>query len=108
MQASLVRAGLELLGASENDPMPRAVRGWRSLRYANLEPALSLSVLMRASLPARFVTIWVLDPQEPSATRVAAGARRVSLAAGAVKLNPIGSLDPIDSVHVAARPSSSG
>ncbi len=90
------------------DPVPRAVRGWRSLRYARIEPALSLSVTMRASLPARFVTVWILGPDEPFVTPIEAQGRRLSLAAGTVELNPLGSKDPISAANAIARSSGAG
>ena len=108
MQVNLVRAGVDVLGASEKEALPREVRGWRSLRYASREPALSLTMRMQASLPARFVTIWVMSPDETLATLVDPSGRTLSLSAGTVELNPIGSPDPIASVRVSARPSGSG
>jgi hypothetical protein len=108
MQVNLVRAGLDVFGVSEDDPVPREVRGWRSLRYASLEPALSLTLRMQASLPARFVTIWVMGTDETPTWRVDPSGRTLSLWAGTVELNPIGSADPIASVRLSARPSGSG
>jgi len=108
MQVNIVRAGLDVFGASEKDPVAREVRGWRSLRYASREPALSLAMCMQASLPARFVTIWVMTPDETPARLVDASGRTLSLSAGTVELNSIGSGDPIASVRVSTRPSGSG
>ena len=108
MDVNLVRAGVDVLGASGIDALPREVRGWRSLRYASREPALSLTMRMKTSLPARFVTIWVIGPDEAPATHVDLSGRTLSCSAGSVGLNPIGSPDPIASVHVSASPSGPG
>jgi hypothetical protein len=100
LQVNIVRDGEVLLGGDEGDTLPRGVRGWRSLRYAGREPALSLAAHMTAVLPARFVTIWDMGPQETSDSPIDSGGQAIDLAAGAVRLRPIGSLDPLAAVTI--------
>jgi len=97
---STVRAGEVHSGGDDVDTPPREVRGWRSLRYASREPALSLAAHMTAVLPARFVTIWVMDPHVTSDLPIDSSGLAIDLPAGAVRLHRLGSLDPIASVIV--------
>jgi hypothetical protein len=61
MAHSMSRAGLQVAGIDEPDgPIPAEVRGWRSLRYAVKEPALSLAVWVAGACPIRFLTMWTL------------------------------------------------
>ncbi len=56
---SLCRAGELLRGEEERrGPVPREIRGWRSLYYANKIPALSLAGTADGVLPIRFVSVW--------------------------------------------------
>jgi len=57
---SLARAGEELspqCGCHISKEGEKAVRGWRSRYYADKEPALSLALESRATLPVRFITL---------------------------------------------------
>lgn len=58
---TVYRAGEAVGGEEEHSgPVPTAIRGWRSLRYASKQPAVSLAGSIRAELPVRFTSIWVL------------------------------------------------
>jgi hypothetical protein len=62
---SIVRAGEIVFGeADSTDEMPLAVRGWRSERYGEKMPALSIAVETNSKLPLRFVSIWVCGQSE--------------------------------------------
>ena len=57
---TLFRAGLDVSDQTCDRKLidQREQRGWRSLYYAGLQPALSFALEMTASLPQRFVTVF--------------------------------------------------
>ena len=65
--ATLFRAGLEVNAQNfDRDRVDRqGERGWQSLYYAGLQPALSFAIEMNASLPQTFVTVF--SPAETTA-----------------------------------------
>jgi hypothetical protein len=59
---NMYRAGERVFGlAEEKGPVPAEIRGWRSLRYANKLPALSLAGTAAGVLPICFISIWTLS-----------------------------------------------
>jgi hypothetical protein len=58
-QWNVYRAGQRIFGDAEKEsPVPAEIRGWRSMRYANKIPALSLAGWTKANGPVRFITVW--------------------------------------------------
>ena len=58
---NLYRTGERVFGlAEEKGPVPTEIRGWRSLRYADKLPALSLAGTAAGVLPIRFISVWTL------------------------------------------------
>jgi hypothetical protein len=61
---NLYRAGgLIHGGVRAEDIVPAGIRGWRSLRYANKIPALSLAGFAEGQLPVRFISVWTTLPR---------------------------------------------
>jgi hypothetical protein len=56
----LVRSGEVINNSGEELDPYSSIRGWRSLYYAEKQPALSLSLYRREFLPMRFVTVITL------------------------------------------------
>ncbi|MBN1440191.1 MAG: alginate lyase family protein [Anaerolineales bacterium] len=55
----LYRAGERMYGPeTPDDTVPNAIRGWRSLRYAEKTPALSFAGKIEAELPVRLISVW--------------------------------------------------
>jgi asparagine synthase (glutamine-hydrolysing) len=80
----LVRAGQRLYGQIQSAPDP--ARGWHSRYYGRKEPALSLVLDSRSSLPVRFVTVIMLGTAgdvevAPSFKSLVFGAKQVDLSA---------------------------
>jgi hypothetical protein len=60
IQWNIVRAGEILEGGDISErTVPIAIRGWRSPRYGEKIPALSLSAHVRGNLPIRFYSVWI-------------------------------------------------
>ena len=88
--ATLFRAGVDVTGQTGDRGVvdQKGERGWRSLYYAVLQPALSFALEMTANLPQRLVTVF--SPAEVTSTLEgdevvltadhAPGARRISIA----------------------------
>jgi asparagine synthase (glutamine-hydrolysing) len=81
---ALVRAGLRLCGEVHQATDP--ARGWHSRYYGRKEPALSLVLESRSSLPVRFVTVIMLGGAAdvevaPSLGGLAFGEKQVNLSA---------------------------
>jgi len=64
-QWNIYRAGKLVFGLpEEKGPVPAEIRGWRSLRYADKIPALSLTGTTAGVLPIRFISVWTLPDGE--------------------------------------------
>jgi Heparinase II/III-like protein/Heparinase II/III N-terminus len=98
----VARAGEILLARGDGDAGNREVRGWRSLCYANREPALSLAVRTTAALPARFITIWDMNSPAARMPTVHRTGIHVDLGSGSLRLNRLGLDDPIAEVTAAS------
>jgi hypothetical protein len=62
MEISIYRGGLHVGGEEDKASIiPVENRGWRSLRYAEKFPALSLAVSVTATSPIAFLSFWDLD-----------------------------------------------
>jgi Heparinase II/III-like protein len=58
---NMYRAGEPVFGEKERvGPVPPEIRGWRSLRYADKLPALSLAGTADGVMPIRFISVWTL------------------------------------------------